>query len=109
MNRQSLSNGQWFDLDAIIHSWEEGTRWNGNNHISLVTGSQWEHQKLYRTASGRWVLHSWSQYQGSTESWEEIDAAAAARWLVINGHEPHMDCADEYAALNLDATPCAPS
>lgn len=38
--------------------------WNGSNHISQATGSQWEHESLLRTAGGWWVLHRWSQWQG---------------------------------------------
>ena len=85
MKRIVLDNGQWFDRDKADR-YEEDTRWNGNNHVSLATGSQWEHEELYRTKGGRWILHSWSQWQGSTPHWEEISDVTAARWLVVNGH-----------------------
>lgn len=103
MKRQALTDGtgRWFDLEAAT-SFEEATRWDGHNHVSLATGSQWEHEQLYRTKSGRWVLNTWSQWQGSTESWTEIDDGAAARWLVINEHEPHPACAEQFSQLNLD-------
>jgi hypothetical protein len=100
MKRQALDNGTWFDLDKA-ESFSEETYWNGNNHISIATGSQWEHQELYRTANGRWVLNAWSQWQGSRESWTEIDNEAAARWLVSNSKEPHNACAGEYASLEI--------
>ena len=48
--------GMIVDTDNATASWEEGTRWNGNNHISLATGSQWDHQKLYRSRRGRYWL-----------------------------------------------------
>jgi hypothetical protein len=86
MARIKMTDGRWFDLDAA-QSWEEGSRWNGNNHISLATGSQWDHQTLYRTAKLRWVLHDSSQWQGSGETYEEVDEATAAQWLVTNGHD----------------------
>lgn len=84
--RQRLDDGRWFAIDRA-EKVDEGTRWNGNNHISLATGSQWEHEALYRTAGGKWVLNSWSQWQGSSETWEEIEDEAAAAWLVRNEYQ----------------------
>ena len=85
MTRQALDDGGWFDTDkATMH--DEATRWNGNNHISVATGSQWYHEALYRTRSGAWVLHAWSNYQGSAPAWATIDTARAAEWLVTNSH-----------------------
>lgn len=107
--RQTLTDGsdRWFDLERA-EKIEEETWWDGRNRRSKATGSQWEHETLYRTAaSGRWVLHAWSQWQGSSDDWTEIEDAAAARWLARNGHEPHHDCAAEFAALDLDAAPVA--
>jgi hypothetical protein len=99
MKRQALDNGTWFDVEQADKH-EEDTYWNGNNHISRATGSQWNHEVLYRTASHRWVLNHWSQYQGSGETWEEIDNESAARWLVANGHD-HPDAAEAIAALEV--------
>jgi len=41
MKRQALANGKWFDIE---------------------TATQWDHQKLYRSRTGKWVLHHWSQW-----------------------------------------------
>lgn len=79
-------SGAWFDDKAATH-FDEGTRWDGSNHISLSTGSQWDHERLYRTKSGRWVLNEWSQWQGSSETYEEISDMEAADWLLKNGYE----------------------
>ncbi|MFA5435831.1 MAG: hypothetical protein WC372_07335 [Candidatus Neomarinimicrobiota bacterium] len=100
MKRQAIDGGRWFDLEAA-EVFKEDTWFNGNNHISCATGSQWDHEALYRTKSGKWILNHWSQYQGSTESWVEIDDDAAAKWLVTNNEEPHPSCAAEYAALEV--------
>jgi hypothetical protein len=81
--RVSLSDGRWFNTDAA-ESYHEEEDWNGSNHISRATGSQWEHERLYRTAGDTWVLHHWSQYQGSGESYEVVDNEEAARWLSRN-------------------------
>lgn len=83
MARISLSNGKWFDPSKAI-KFSENTRWNGNNHISVNTGSQWTHQTLYYTKSGVWVLYRTSQWQGSTPSYEVIGTDQAAGWLTLN-------------------------
>lgn len=88
MKRQALTDesGQWFDIEKATE-YKEATEWNGNNNISKATRNQTEHEILYRTASGKWVLNSWSQWQGTTESWEVVSRKFAAKWLVINEHE----------------------
>lgn len=99
MNRQPLGDGTWFDKDKATR-FDEASHWDGRNHISDATGNQWEHERLWRTASKNWVLHHWSQYQGSGESWTVIDDDDAARWLVVNNRE-HPDAAEAIAALEL--------
>jgi Ribbon-helix-helix protein, copG family len=76
----------WFDLDTA-EAFDEDTRWDGSNNISVPTGSQWGHQKLFRTAKGRWVLHSWSQWQGSTPHWGFVSEGSARDWLLENDHD----------------------
>lgn len=99
MSRIVLTDGRWFDPKKA-EKFDEDTRWDGNNHISLATGSQFNHERLYRTAGKCWILHSWSQWQGSGESYQEIDNNEAARWLVANGHE-HDAVEEEIAALEV--------
>jgi len=41
----------------------------------------------YRTAKGRWVLHRWSQWQGSEPTYEFITDEAAKQWLTINNDD----------------------
>ena len=86
MTRVALDGGGWFDRDAAT-SWEEDYWWNGHNHCSRATGSQWDHERLYRTSRGRWVIKWSSQWQGSRTSYRVIDAAGAAEWLIRNGHD----------------------
>ncbi len=76
-------------------SWEEATRWNGSNHISVATGSQWEHETLYRSAKGRYYIEHTSQWQGSTPSARFVSEEEAARWLLAN----ERDLPDDLAAL----------
>lgn len=103
MTRVALTDnsGRWFNSDSSIVI-QEGTRWDGNNHISLSTGSQWNHETLYYTASGRWVLNRWSQWQGSTESYELVTDQDAAEWLVRNERSPLTELPDAVRS-NLDS------
>ena len=75
--------GKWFDLDTAIR-FDEDTQWDGRNHISRATGSEWDHEALYYTKSGRWVLYHVSAWQGSLPSNTEIQLDAAVAWLVVN-------------------------
>lgn len=83
MSRISLSDGRWFEAkDAEL--FEEATWWDGSNYISKETGSQWEHEELYRTRGGAWVRRWWSQWQGVGETYEVLDDGAACQWLIRN-------------------------
>lgn len=73
----------WYDLDRA-EGWSEGTRWDGNNHVSRATGSQYDHEELRRTAGGRWAIHSWSQWQGRGGGERFIEPTEALDWLVQN-------------------------
>lgn len=73
----------WFD-DSKAECFGEATRWDGSNHISIATGSQWDHEALYRTVGGRWVLHRWSQWQGRPETYQFITDQEAHTWLLVN-------------------------
>jgi hypothetical protein len=83
--------GTIVDTGNSTAHWEEATRWNGNNHISKATGSQWEHQTLYRSKKGRYYVEHTSQWQGSTPHAEWVSPEEAARWLLQNDHELPAD------------------
>lgn len=85
MHKQPLDDGTWFDLDQA-QKFEEDTWWNGNNHISKATGTQFDHEVLYKTAKGAWVKHCHSQWQGTGESWATISEDEAKKWLIKNGY-----------------------
>ena len=91
MERIALTNesGKWFDKETA-DVFVEASDWDGSNNISKATRSQTEHEQLYRTASGKWVLNWWSQWQGTTETYREIDDDQAAKWLAINDHESEI-------------------
>lgn len=85
MRRQKLDGGGWFDLDAAVLVCGESTRFDGHNHVSEATGSQWNHEAIYRTAGGAYIRNAWSQWQGSRETWERITRQGAARWILSYG------------------------
>lgn len=103
MHRQPIDDGGWFNRDAAT-PFDESDYFDGRNRISTATGSQWEHETLYLTRTGVYVLHHRSQWQGSHDTWMRVDAAAAADWLVRNGHEApagHPAIADAIRALEV--------
>jgi hypothetical protein len=102
MSRVQLTDdsGRWFDNEKG-DNWGEATRWNGNNHISLATGSQWNHERLYKTASNRWILYAWSQWQGSMDSYTEISKTEALRWLAVNEHDMPEEFAAEFSRMEV--------
>ncbi len=87
MSRYRMTDGTVVDTANASESWEEDTRWDGNNHISVATGSQWNHQTLYRSRRGRFYIVHTSQWQGSLPSAEWVSEREAVRWLLANNEE----------------------
>jgi hypothetical protein len=67
-------------------SYTEATDWNGNNHISRATGSQWEHETLYLSSRDHYYIVRTSQWQGSSDSARLVSAREAAMWMIMNEH-----------------------
>lgn len=88
MKRIALTDGsnKWFDIDKAL-SLPERTEWDGSNSISKATESQWNHEKLYYTVAGHWVLNRWSQIQGTNETYWELTNYEAAEWVIKNEYE----------------------
>ena len=74
------------DTDNASMHWDEATVWNGNNWISKATGSQWEHETLYRSRKGRYYVEHTSQWQGRLPTAEWISPQEAVRWLLTNDY-----------------------
>jgi hypothetical protein len=87
MSTYQMQDGTIVKTENATQSWEEATRWDGNNHISRATGSQWDHQRLYCSRKGRYWLECWSQWQGSTPHASWVSEHTAAQWLLNNGKE----------------------
>lgn len=85
MNRITLTDGSgWFNRETAIH-FTEATWFDGRNQISRATGSQWHHQSLYYTKSGKWVMHCWSNYQNEPDAYETVSQDEAITWLIAMG------------------------
>lgn len=78
--RQLAGWFNWHTAEVI----EENTRWDGHNNVSVHTSDQFAHQRLIRTAQGRWVLNNWSQWEGSEDRYEFITDDKAKEWLLVN-------------------------
>lgn len=76
----------WFDPDKA-ERFPEDTVWDGSNHISVQTGSQWDHETLLHTAGGRWVLRIHSNRQGTLDSYKFVTDTAAREWLLRNNDD----------------------
>ena len=87
MNRQSIDGGGWLNL-ATAKKFAENRNFDGHNMISVNTGSQWAHEVLYRSVGGVYVLQSWSQWQGSRDTWQRISVDEAVEWLLKNDYDP---------------------
>lgn len=94
MSTYRMDDGAVVDTCLARASWPEDTRWDGNNHISRATGSQWEHETLYCSKKGRYYVEHTSQYQGSRPSAEWISREEAARWLTYHEHKLPEDLQD---------------
>jgi hypothetical protein len=66
--------------------WEENTYFDGRNHISSATGSQWHHQVLYESSKGNFYIVSESF--GAPNTAEFVDEKQAVTWLLQNEIDP---------------------
>ena len=85
--RYEIDENVFVNTDNAKKSWPEETYWNGSNHISKATGSQWVHETLFLSAKGRYYIVATSQWQGTPDAAHLITAEQAAAWLLRNDHE----------------------
>jgi len=85
--KYQMEDGSIVNTDKAQKSWDEDTRWDGHNRISVATGSQWNHETLYLSRKGRYYKAYESQWQGSTPHAEWISEHEAVRWLTANDHD----------------------
>ena len=75
----------WFNTDSAV-KFAESTWFDGANQVSNATASQWDHEDLYYTKKGRWILGCWSQRQGTQDRFSLIDQEDAFEWLIAHEH-----------------------
>jgi len=80
----------WFDENKAIRI-DEDTTFDGRNQISRATGGQWDHEALFLTASNRWVLNAWSNWQGSNDTYRFVSDAKAYAWIMVNASPSEID------------------
>ena len=98
--KYTMDYGQVVDTDRAVECWQESERWNGQNHISRATGTQWEHETLFKSTKGNYWIEHVSQWQGSTPHAFFLTAEEAARWLLTNEHELPADLVEVGANIS---------
>lgn len=96
----SDGTGRWFD-PAKASIFEEATYHNGSNWISIATGTQVDHEKLFVTAGGVYVLKAWCDCQGSGDSYEVISSKEAAIWMIKNEYELSEELETVFSQLEI--------
>ena len=86
MTRYRIGDGTIVDTENASHHWHEKQDWDGRNYISRATGTQWDHQRLYRSRRGRYYVENTSQWQGTHATVEWISEQEACRWLLLMNH-----------------------
>jgi hypothetical protein len=81
-----MENGAVINTDKAQAHWDEDTWWNGSNYISKATGSQWEHQTLYKSRKGRYYILFESNWENTPTRAEWVSMEEAARWLLANNY-----------------------
>jgi len=87
MARYQMEDGTVLDTERSTQSWDEESDWNGSNWVSRATGSQWNHETLYRSRRGRYYIEHISQMQGVRARAAWIEKRDAAAWLLLMGHK----------------------
>jgi hypothetical protein len=72
----------WFDPDKA-DLFKEAREADGT---SVATRTRWEHEYLYRTRKGRWVLEHESNHQNGQDWHEFVTDVQAEDWLLRNRH-----------------------
>lgn len=99
MSRYRMDDGTIVDTSKCARYWDEETDWDGKNHISRATGTQWDHETLYRSRKGRYYIEHTSQWQGSRPHVEWVSNEEAARWLLLMEHELPPDLVKHESAI----------
>jgi hypothetical protein len=84
MSTIKLECGQIVDRAYALDRFQEDEYFNGHNHCSINTDSQWEHQDLYLSRLGFWYIVQWSQREGTKDKAWKISENEAVEWIALN-------------------------
>ena len=87
-SRIHLHNGSWF-CPETSQCFGEKTFFDGSNEISVCTNSECQHQCLYLTIKGNWVLHHWNAKCIQQMRYCVITIQEARDWFVLNNYPIH--------------------
>lgn len=87
MAKYRMDDGTVVDTNKAQQNWGEESDWDGSNHISRATGSQWHHETLYKSRKGRYYVEHTSNWQGSRPHVEWVSPEEATRWLLLMGYK----------------------
>ena len=98
MARYKMEDGRILDTEKAAATWEGRTYFNGNNHIGISSGSQWDDQTLHRSSKGQYWLEEKSRRSGTPDFAEYMTRKEAATWLLEN----EIELPDDLAELEAD-------
>ena len=83
------NSARWFDLDAS-KTFREAVVVHEGAVISRATGNSWEHETLYLTQGGSFIICFSNDHTDlanlSEPQYEEWGEKKAIQWLIANGH-----------------------
>ena len=87
MARYSMQDGSVVETGSAEASWPEHLCWTFSSNVSKATGSEADHETLYRSNQGRYYVEHTSEWQDSTPYAEWISPELAAEWLRTNDYD----------------------
>lgn len=82
----NANSGRWFDLDSAKR-WDEARVYaDDGTPISLATQNSWEHETLFLTRAGRFIMHCLDEHNPSLASFVEYSLEKSVDWLLKNGY-----------------------
>ena len=88
MRKQELTDnsGRWFDVDTARIFQEAIVLAPDATPVSRAAGNSWEHETLYLTLEGTFVMHFADDHNPTLNQFVEWNVKRAVKWLLSNGH-----------------------
>ncbi len=91
MARYSMQDGSVVDTENAKVRWNERSVWTFSTYVSKATGSEWEHETLYRGPRGQYYVEHTSEWQGSSPEADWVTPEEASHWLLANDYADETD------------------